>query len=330
MKLKYYFLSFALAAAFLTGFTSCSDDDDDPVPADNKLTLSENEARIKIGDEFRMALPVATGAGAYHAYSLNPSIADVVQDEDGQYYVTGLRNGFTSVVISDANSEYARFKVTVYTTEHLLLSHDMINLEATLGRTVTNTDLKVTEGNNGYSVSSDNNRVTASINEDGEVTLTGRPGVQEETATVTVTDLCGFTATATVVLTPNLNPFTDEQIQRLLTAEESMISYRNDYPWYFDASEKEMFTRTADNFVSTGWEWDEWAGLTSFYVKYPAGTGLNEVVDGQLVIHQWDEDDITDGKVKIIADNAERFVALFYKIDEQREIIYSGYVVWVK
>lgn len=106
MKLRYYIISPALAAS--CGFlASCSDDDDDQIVMENsELTFGVDALRVKIGEENKALLPVATGEGQYNAFSLNENVAKATV-ENGEVFVEGFRNGSTHIVISDAGGHYS-------------------------------------------------------------------------------------------------------------------------------------------------------------------------------------------------------------------------------
>lgn len=193
MKLKYYFLSVALAATAMVGFTACSDDDDAPVSVDN-LAVSET-TRVKIGPENRVSLPVLNGAGDYRAFSLDPEIADVVKGEDGLYYVEGFQNGKTTIVVSDASGTYKSVGVAVYTTDVMKLNYNTLEMTAFLGAFTRVNGIEVAEGNGVYSVTTNDDRVTATVNATtGVVQIVATPEEEPIEAIVTVKDQSDCTA----------------------------------------------------------------------------------------------------------------------------------------
>lgn len=195
MKIRYYFMSIAMVAAALTGFTSCSDDDD--VVAPSELQLPEETIRVRIGDEYRV--PVATiplaGAGEYSAYSLSPEICGVETDEDGTMYVAGYRNGTGSIVLADAAGNYKRIAVAVYTTDVMQLNYPNLKLTTQLGQLNRVNAVAVAAGNGGYSVESKDSRIEATVNyETGALSIVAASESDPYTGVVTVTDQTGLTA----------------------------------------------------------------------------------------------------------------------------------------
>lgn len=188
-------MSIAMVAAALTGFTSCSDDDD--VVAPSELQLPEETIRVRIGDEYRV--PVATiplaGAGEYSAYSLSPEICGVETDEDGTMYVAGYKNGTGSIVLADAAGNYKRIAVAVYTTDVMQLNYPNLKLTTLLGQLNRVNAVAVAAGNGGYSVESKDSRIEATVNyETGVLSIVAASEADPYTGVVTVTDQSGLTA----------------------------------------------------------------------------------------------------------------------------------------
>ncbi|MCM1292276.1 MAG: hypothetical protein NC111_02535 [Bacteroides sp.] len=204
MKLRYYFMSMLMIASASVGFTSCSDDDD-PVPVvndRNDLVLGI-DARVKIGPDTRIELPIETGNGEYQAYSLDPEIADVVIGEDGKYYIEGFKNGKARIVVSDAANNYKQLVVGVYTTDNMKLNYTNLEVTALVGQSENVPGFEVTEGNGGYTATVNDNRVTMIINaEAGTMTIRATADETPYTAVVTVEDQTGLTATVNVSVAP--------------------------------------------------------------------------------------------------------------------------------
>ncbi len=326
MKLKYIFMSMVLAGAAMVGFTSCSDDDDEPAPVIEEELVLGTDVRVKIGAENRVALPIETGNGNYRAFSLAPEIADVVE-ENGEFFIEGFQNGTARIVVSDGANNYKQLEVSVYTTEVMQLSHEAYSFVTVLGKSATSTECSVTLGNGGYTIESDNDKVSVSINaETGAITMTATSGKDEFTANITVTDTSGLTATIAVTVTATFDPFVQSELDALLAMTENAIDYNGDYPYYFNYYKDNMSTETVDGITKTGWNYYTWYSLK---LSYPEGTAVGVEVDGSITVGNWDE--VTyDGKVKILADDDTRFVGIYYNVDLENEKIDRGYVVWIK
>lgn len=321
MKLKYYFMSIALATAALTGFTSCSDDDNDE-PAD--LTLSSETVRVKIGEENRVALPVESGAEV-NAFSLDTEVADIVII-DGVCYVEGFKNGNTTVVVSDKKGTYKKIAVSVYTTEVMTLNHTTYNFVTPLGWSSSTTEIQVTAGNGEYTAESDNEYVTVSIDpETGVLTITATSRLDEYTANITVTDVSGLTATITVTVNYTLEAFTENDIEALKAITETTCEYNGDAPYYFYWAT--ISQSTSNGTVTVGGSYGSYAG---YILQYPEGTAVGDKVSGTLTYIDWYDIQEYSGEITLIQDDSEKFIATFENVDMDNQIINRGYLVWIK
>lgn len=335
-----------MVTAMLTGLTSCSDNDDNPAVDGNKeqLSFSSDGMRVKIGEENRQELPVATGAGDYHAYSLNPEIAEAITGEEGKIYIEGYRNGTTTIIVSDAANSYKRLEVGVYTTDKLQLSHTEFNFETPMGSSSSSSECSVTLGNGGYSVSSDNDKVVPEIDtESGIITLTATSGKEEYTATVTVTDCSSLTASINVNVKPTFEAFTQSDLDMILAKDNS--------DWYIKSS---LFSQTLntdlpryerygewkdvaedDQYIFGWWEDDHDSYTTRSYgghvIFYPAGTTLNQEVEAtyQFKYNRGSSYPIykLNGKAKVIKDDENVKVVIWWNVDMENECIDRGWIV---
>ena len=339
MKLRYFFLSAVMASVALTGFTSCSDDDEDaplaPKTEQEDLTLSTDMAKVKIGAENRVLLPVATGAGDYNAYSLNPEVADIVTGDDGAAYIEGYKNGSAGIVVSDAANRYKRLSVMVYTTETLLVNETEINLGATMGQTITYNNCAVTEGNGEYTITSDLSYVNPTINsESGAITISAKVKSEEYTAVLTISDVSGLTAEVRVTVTPSFDPFTDAEISDLMAKTATDFSYNGNQPGFSyrgTISESNSNGKTKFGFRYTSSYW--WGGTTIYncQIEYPSDAAVGQEVEGSLYYTNGSSYESSHkGMVKLLADDATKRVAIWYNVDMFNERIDRGYVVWIK
>ena len=346
MKIRYLLTGITMVTAMLTGLTSCSDNDDNPAVDGNKeqLSFSSDGMRVKIGEENRQELPVATGAGDYHAYSLNPEIAEAITGEEGKIYIEGYRNGTTTIIVSDAANSYKRLEVGVYTTDKLQLSHTEFNFETPMGYSSSSSECSVILGNGGYSVSSDNDKVVPEIDtESGIITLTATSGKEEYTATVTVTDCSSLTASINVNVKPTFEAFTQSDIDMILAKDNS--------DWYIKSS---LFSQTLntdlpryerygewkdvaedDQYIFGWWEDDHDSYTTRSYgghvIFYPAGTTLNQEVEAtyQFKYNRGSSYPIykLNGKAKVIKDDENVKVVIWWNVDMENECIDRGWIV---
>lgn len=343
---KNYFINLIIAVALFTGISSCSDNDNDApeITQKEQLTFTSDALRVKIGTENRAALPIATGGGEYNAYSFNTEIADVIKGEDGNLYIEGYKNGTTTLVVSDADNNYKRLEVNVYTTDELKLSHTKLNFETPLGVSSSTSDCKVALGNGGYSVESDNAKVEATVDsETGEITITATSGKEVYSAVVTVKDCSGLSASVKVNVTATFDAFTQNDIDMILAKTES--------DWYIKSSQFSE-TRNIDlpryerygewkdeaedgTHVFGWWEDDHDSYGTRDYgghvIFYPAGTNLNQEVDAtyQFKYNRGSSYPIykLEGKAKVIKDDENVKIVIWWNVDMENECIDRGWII---
>lgn len=347
MKLKYIFMSMVMAVAAMVGFTSCSDDDNDaPAPADKTDLVLSNDTRVKIGTENRVLLPIQSGNGDYRAFSLAPEIADVIE-ENNQYYIEGYKNGTARIVVSDGANNYKQMLVSVYTTDNMTLSHENLTFVTPLGFSSTNTEVKVAEGNGGYTIESDNDKVEPSIDEEtGEISLKATSGADPYVATVTVHDCSSLSASFSVSVEATFDPFTQSDLDDLLAStEDECYIFSNLFPervnaelsynaWYygqwadFDGS---------DGLHTFGW-WDISYGSDygGHYILYPNNAQVNQEVNGTYQFKynaswssnypKWE----LDGKAKILKDDETSKVVIWWNVDLDNECINRGWIIKMK
>lgn len=342
MKLKYYLLGTALVAMASVTFTSCSDDDDPSVPAEEELVVPSEVTRVKIGE--LAALPVISGNGDYQAWSLDPSVCEVVKGDDGACYIEGYKNGNTSVIVSDAAGLYKKIAVSVYTTETMELSHTALEFVTPLGFSSTNRECHVVLGNGEYTITSDNEKVAATIDpETGEIAITATSGKDEYTAVVTVSDISALTASITVTVKATFDAFTQADIDEILAKTEGDVFAQvqgldDNRPYYYRGSyisRGNKYTNDGTTCV-LGWNYENWGSVYGrLDFTYPASATVGEEVSGKLnfLYYPWGSyakaEDV-EGTVKIIEDNDQRIVALWWLVDMDNECINRAYVVHYK
>lgn len=347
MKLKYIFMSMVMAATAMVGFTSCSDDDEDaPAPVDKDkvdLVLSA-DARVKVGSENRIALPIESGNGDYRAFSLAPEIADVVED-GGQYYIEGIKNGTARIVVSDGANNYKQIQVSVYTTETMTLSHENYTFVTPMGISSSSSECSVDLGNGGYTVESDNDKVVVSIEpEEGVITMTATSAKDEYLAVVTVTDCTGLTASINVTVTPTFDAFTANDLETLKNATSSDWYIKSNQFSQNRCSDLPYYERygtwsdgdNGDGTHSFGW-WEgegsgtyrDWGGHK---ITYPEGTAVGEEVAGRysfMYTYRQNRYEL-DGTVKVLKDDDTSKVVIWWDVDMENECINRGWIVRMK
>jgi len=322
MKFINKILPIILAVLLPVGFVGCSDDDDTlPAPPSQEIPgfVLENESiRVKIGTENKTTINVKEGGGDYGAFVLDESIA-TAEVENGIVKIEGLKNGVTSLIISDKYSRYRKIPVSVYTTEKLQLSDDNLNLVTRLGSSGKLT-ASVVLGNGGYEIISDNESVTPAINEDGEITLTAISKKADFIAEITVTDCTNLVATINVTVKASLVPFTDEELDEITSNDSKRYSYNgskvdSSYYTYFNDITSEGKNRYGWDYYNFYWYYVIFAGDKNVGIKADAtfqykysGININIPVN-----------------FEIIKNDGTNIWGIFHYIDEGAEKLNSGY-----
>ncbi|MDE7410880.1 MAG: hypothetical protein K2M94_02460 [Paramuribaculum sp.] len=311
--------------------------------ADINVSVAPATDRVKIGESTRVALDIDPSKGEYTAESLSKTYATVVED-GGVYYVEGLKNGKAQIKIIQGATVY-QYTYSVYTTDVLKLNTSELSFTVPMGLDTTNTDVMVEEGNGEYTVSSDNTDVYASINRTtGKVTMTCTARKSAYTATVTVTDCTGLTAEVKVTVEPTFDPFVQSDIDEILAKTESLVFGQVKDPsddtepyyfWYRYYGYGEWLNSIEDGKRTIGW-WMEMSGYDygGLSIEFPADATVGTEVSGTLAyqysVSQWYPKYTYDGTVKLLEDNDERVVALFWNIDMDNERINRAWVVQYK
>lgn len=353
MKIHYYLMSMALAATALVGFTACDDDDPEYEPVyvvggaedPGNIDFTDADIRVKIGEANRVNLPVAGNPADYKAYSLDPSVAGVVEI-DGVSMIEGYKNGSAKIMVSDPDGKYSTLNVAVYTTDVLTLNKSALSFIIPLGTSDSNDECAVSEGNGGYSIVSNNPKVTATITEeDGEITLSAKSGVDAYEAILTVTDCTGLTANITVTVEATFDPFTaaellDIENKNINTLYGDVKDPSDDtYPYYYIYYQYygygTWYDGVYDDEYRLGWWYNKYlSGYGGLSMTYPSTAQVGEEVDGKFYFQYsnsaWYDLYTYEGKVKVLVDDASKTVAIFWQVDLENERINRGYIVHKK
>ena len=203
---KRYKLILLLFLAFPLGFTACSDDDDEqdnvPLVETPELVLEKSTIDIEVGKSGVVA--IKEGGGEYSVFSSNPDIVSV-ELKDNSVTMSALVLGKTSIILSDKNGRYRELGVVAYYKE-ILLGRDKVEVKIPLGHTEKSTRIAITQGNEGYEISTESENITASI-EDNHIVI---KATQAGDAILKLTDSYGLELTVPVTVTENSTVAYDE------------------------------------------------------------------------------------------------------------------------
>lgn len=325
MKITSKIIVLLMSALLPMGFAGCSDDDDDmPNPGGEEapeFVLGQESIKVKIGSENKATVDVKQGGGEYNAFILDARIAKT-EIVDGVIKVEGLANGQTFLMVSDKYSRYRKLPVSVYTTDKLQLSHETFDLITLLGYSKT-LKANVVLGNGGYEVMSDNPAVSVSVNEAGEISMKATSKEEDFTANITVTDCTGLTANIVVTVKASLEPFTTEELEAIKADNSRRYYYRGRRTDDYDV--EYVNTTIDDGKIRYGWNlWGSYYHYMDFMGDKTEGVkeGATFSVSSWIVSDKYSGQAVT---LKIIKNDGTNLWGVFSFVDEEREILCSGY-----
>lgn len=325
MKITSKIIVLLMSALLPMGFAGCSDDDDDmPNPGGEEapeFVLGQESIKVKIGSENKATVDVKQGGGEYNAFILDARIAKT-EIVDGVIKVEGLANGQTFLMVSDKYSRYRKLPVSVYTTDKLQLSHETFDLITLLGYSKT-LKANVVLGNGGYEVMSDNPAVSVSVNEAGEISMKATSKKEDFTANITVTDCTGLTANIAVTVKASLEPFTTEELEAIKADNSRRYYYRGRRTDDYDV--EYVNTTIDDGKIRYGWNlWGSYYHYMDFVGDKTEGVkeGATFSVSSWIVSDKYSGQAVT---LKIIKNDGTNLWGVFSFVDEEREILCSGY-----
>lgn len=305
--------------------------------AELNVEVSESADRVKIGADTKALLDIDPALGEYTVECLTPQYAEVVTEGD-KVYLEGKANGAAYVTIGQGDL-LRQLTYGVYTTDVLTLNETSLTFETPLGLSSSNNDCHVVLGNGGYTVTSDNAKVTATINSTtGVLTITATSGKEPYTAELTVMDCTGLTATVSVTVTSTLDAFTDSDIAMLMakTDHETYIKSNqfsetcnidcNGYGWNYGSWTD---SGNSDGTHTFGWWEPSYGDYGGHYIIYPEGTALNTEVAAtyRFKYRNGRPTYNLEGKAKIIRDDNVAKVMIWWDVDMENECINRGWIV---
>lgn len=309
--------------------------------ADVAVNVAPLSHKVKIGTDTRYEI---TDAGVTSVESLQPTVAEVVE-ENGKFYVFGKANGVANIKIM-ADGNIKQYAFSVYTTDKLKLNQTTLAFTAPMGIAATNVDVEVSEGNGQYEVSSNDPRVTATIGyNDGILTIKAKPGKTAFSAVLTVSDCTGLTADLKVDVTPTFDPFTQEDINGILVQNTSTLYGQckdpsdGTQPYYFRWWKSYGYGtytfNTSGSDYELGWWMNQYGNnYGGLKVTYPSSATVNQEVSAKLnyqySVITWYDNYEYNGTAKILEDNATRIVVIFWNVDMDNECINRAYFVYYK
>jgi len=165
-------------------FVSCKKDDD----PSKSVVLSSSQIEVGIGKSD--SVKVSVGVSPFIVSVADTTIAKA-KVSNNYIFVKGLKEGTTSVTITDKNKSIGKLSVTI---KKIALVFSPTKAEVATGKTGI---VNVTGGTIPYSVSVADKTVATATVDKGAITITG---VKVGTTTITVTDKDKVTATFDVTI----------------------------------------------------------------------------------------------------------------------------------
>ena len=182
------------------------------------LVVSESSLMAPVGEG--VSAIVSSGNESYNAFSLDPEIATA--SVSGNVIAVETHSlGKTQIVVSDAKYKVARIDVVAYQEPGVTLEDSQKTGEIIVGESGTFT-VAVLSGNGGYEITSDTDGVSARYDEaSGNIIVSAVGKIDDYSAVLTVTDVCGFQETIQVTVTPSFNYWTDARKQTVINSTSS-------------------------------------------------------------------------------------------------------------
>lgn len=170
-KIKFLVGVFVISAIF----TSCKKDDE---PA-KSVTFSSSQLAVNVGKSDSVKVSVGVSPFTVVAADNTIATAKVSLKLTNYIVVTGVKEGTTSVTVTDKNNSIGKFNVTI---KKAALVFAPTKAEVAVGKTGT---VNVSGGSTPYSVSVTDNTIATATVANGVITVTG---VKAGTTSITVTD----------------------------------------------------------------------------------------------------------------------------------------------
>lgn len=133
-------------------------------------------------------------------------------------------------------------------------SQEEVGMEILMGHRKSAT-IKVTEGNGGYKVESDNPNIKASVTEEGEITVDATAAKETFTGSVTVKDKGGVSASFTVKVSVTTNPFPDDLLAEIKSGNKTCYFF--DGEELMSKNQGDAFRELENGKYLYGWKWYE-------------------------------------------------------------------------
>lgn len=210
MNIKNKWIVVALVLATVGAYTSCREDaptQSVEVVEASPIKTNVEELMVAVGET--STVEILSGGGAYKVFSENPEIVEATI-EGTKINILSKDKGWGGIVISDASGAYKRVSIGSRYGE-IKLDVEKITDVIKLGNEGAPKLINVLAGNGEYkAVSSDEKVVRINYIRDSAISIVA---MGKGSATITITDLMGITATVDVEVDVTTKYYTSEEIE---------------------------------------------------------------------------------------------------------------------
>lgn len=186
---KFFKLTAAmLACVFAMAITSCDNDDDPEGPE-----LKFDPANVAVAPSATATVTVSGGTAPFTVASSDDKIA-TASVNDNIITITGVEEGTTTIVVTDAKQIKGKFVVTVKKSAEASLDFDKKSVSVAVGKEETVT---VKGGTKPFSATAKDTKIATVTVKDDKITI---KGVKAGTTSITVTDKDKKTGTISVTV----------------------------------------------------------------------------------------------------------------------------------
>lgn len=314
MKIK-NIVGLLLLTAISTNLSSCSSEEDDTIINQEtvNLTLEKDALNIPVGKSEE--IKISKGNGDYKAFSLNPEIADI-KIESGKILVEGKSNGKTTIFVSDQNNQFVKVAISSY-YESITTNQEAMNIKMPIGN-VKSATLTITAGNEGYTVTTDNNEIMSVSVSGNKIMIIGR---KEGTGNITIKDALDLTKVVNVTITTTDIPYEESELNAIKENDAIRYSLLERVANNDDIDQNEFYNSIKNNVNLYGFNYYDWEYL-KIYFSGDKTVGVK--ADSKLTCN-WNNVTFNDQPIKfeIIKNDGKKIWAVYSCLKEGR--LYYGY-----
>lgn len=319
MKL-YHIIKSSLIIALLFMFVGCNDDKPAEIIKEvkeiTKLELSGDYVKIK--EDEKATIDIKQGEEDYKVFSLNSDIAKV-EFVDKQIVITGVKKGLTNIIVSDKESQYQQVRVAVYQGD-LTVDKDDFDVLLRLGHQKNET-IEILTGNDGYTVSSNNEEVVSARIAGNTISLIFKKAGE---AKIKVKDMLDFEKEISVKVTSTTVPFSKEELEEIMAQNNVRFLYNSqnvtpdNYGYTFYNSEE-------DGEYLYGWNYYNY-----YYLKiwFSGGKNVGKKEGSRMTYNHWSSPLLNNQPIdfEIIKNDGTLIWAVFSFIEEEKKLNYGYFI----